>query len=693
MSNATVLPTYSQAKFFKWNAKLTAPLAASTSAQTVYWDEAPLDENGAIVTGGFMITCKNTRSNPNESESMWIPASAVAADGLSATGVIRGLKLSGLDYTTADSDNVAEFKTGDEVFCSITPQIGELLRSAIQGLIATGGSSFIIGTDASGTIDIKASSGTGTSRSFLRQTSAGVAQYYNGSSFVNFNDSIASVLTKVSAASTTPDYLYNLITSSDSSIVKAILNAGGAEVLDLTTALPARITSHAIYTPAYMLGGTSAETNTAIWDSVTNGSFRITLDGTAYNVDGISFSGITTMAQVASTIQTALRAACGSTPTVVWSTNRFIITSSNTTSSSAVSVLSTSTGTVGTDISGAGAGTYMDSETGRGTATAAVLDPTQDSGKIDLLDSNGQHKKEFLKYAVDQTTGYSAKGSMMAASAANTPTEVTVGANNTILMADSSQPSGVKWDNGGIFIPSYNIAFTLFNSPYTATVEQTAFSDATTKKITLSMKDGNGDCGVLGVNVASDIGYSLYNSDYALVSEGANTVSHGIWIGTDYFTRDNESASQCIAKNGSDVTISGTAPSTSDVILGHDPTNSYLLVKDSTTTIKRYSGISGTTLTFVSTITLANACDQSVGFVFDDTNDYYICADKTNNLIRVFNSSGTQVTTAAYTFDDTNLRGLCFIGSRLFAIIAKDAIGGTYANAVNFSFIPTTHTR
>jgi hypothetical protein len=59
------------------------------------------------------------------------------------------------------------------------------------------------------------------------------------------------------------------------------------------------------------------------------------------------------MANVASTLQTALRAETGGLETVVWSTDKFIITSADDRSTSAITVTTTSTGTVGTDISGA----------------------------------------------------------------------------------------------------------------------------------------------------------------------------------------------------------------------------------------------------------------------------------------------------------------------------------------------------
>lgn len=126
-------------------------------------------------------------------------------------------------------------------------------------------------------------------------------------------------------------------------------------------------------TAAYLTGGTSATSVVATWTAVNNGSFRVTIDGVAHNVDTINFSsGVTTMADVATKIQTALRAATSGNETVVWSTNHFTITSGTTGSTSQISVLSTSTGTVGTDISGLGATNFIDGDAGHGVATAGL---------------------------------------------------------------------------------------------------------------------------------------------------------------------------------------------------------------------------------------------------------------------------------------------------------------------------------
>lgn len=461
MANATKLPSRTALVTSTWsrpdgeNPRLSRALTAS--ATDIFWNVVPKKEDGTAITGAFLMGVK---SSDNVTEQIWVPAGAVNADGLGATGIIRGIDISGIDYTTASgiSGYAMAHEEGEPVFFVISAVIENLVRAALQGEIQTGGATLDMGTGSSEDIYIKHNGNP-----WLKQTSAGVAQYYNGSTYVNLNDSIASSLVKVSVTDTTPDYLYNKVGSSDGSIVFDITGDGADETLDMVTALPARISSHAIYTPAYMTGGTSAEQTIALWDSVTDGSFRLTLDGVTLNVTGINFTGITTMAQVASTIQTKLRTACGTTPTVVWSTNKFIITSSVTTSSSAVSVLTTSTASVGTDISGAGAGTWMDSESGRGTATAAVLDPTQDSGKVGLLNARGSFPADLARDFVDPL-GYQAKGGIMVATAANTVDELVVGADNFGIRADSAQSTGVKWAPVNRLLSSLTTPVTVSNT-------------------------------------------------------------------------------------------------------------------------------------------------------------------------------------------------------------------------------------
>lgn len=162
------------------------------------------------------------------------------------------------------------------------------------------------------------------------------------------------------------------------------------------------VKARSTYTPAYLTGANTAESNPLIWDSITNGSFRITIDGTQRDVTGLNFSGIVTMNDVATVIQTGLRAVTGSTETVVWSTNHFVITSANTTSISAITETS-STGS-GTDISGVttAISNFMRANAGQGTVTVKVLNPAADENKVPVLNSSGKLNDEFQNITAAQ---------------------------------------------------------------------------------------------------------------------------------------------------------------------------------------------------------------------------------------------------------------------------------------------------
>lgn len=241
MADATVLPTYANNKFFLWNAKLTNSLDASTTDTTIYWDKIPEDSSGQI-TGSFLIAVKNTRRSPNNVELMWAPAASVSADGFSGT-VVRGLDPSGLDYTTGSADYVYSFDSGDEVFCAILPQDGELIRAAMQGIIATGGNQLSVGDGTAGTKTYGVYTNAGF-KGILRGTGALTEWSDDGVTWVSIADSIASVVFKVSADDTTPGYAEDKIVGDSSTIVFETQNDGGNETLrarTLYTASPAEI--------------------------------------------------------------------------------------------------------------------------------------------------------------------------------------------------------------------------------------------------------------------------------------------------------------------------------------------------------------------------------------------------------------------------------------------------------------------
>jgi len=126
------------------------------------------------------------------------------------------------------------------------------------------------------------------------------------------------------------------------------------------------------YLPAYLTSWDAPTIVIATWQAVTDWSFSMTIDWTLRTVSGLNFSTDTTMAMIASRIQIAIRALTTKTETVVFNAaNRFVISSSIHTSTSAITVTS-ATGS-GTDISGAWATAFLDCETGRGTVTDKAL--------------------------------------------------------------------------------------------------------------------------------------------------------------------------------------------------------------------------------------------------------------------------------------------------------------------------------
>lgn len=157
------------------------------------------------------------------------------------------------------------------------------------------------------------------------------------------------------------------------------------------------------YTPAFLTGSTSATSVVATWNAVTTGSVNIAIDGTLRQLTSLDFSGggVTTMANVASVIQTALRALTSSTETVVWSTNHFGITSANTTSSSAITV--TSAHGSGVDISGAGGTPFMKANVGFGVVTNAVNVPTATASASDFTMGDGMNPSYFSVIGVTGT--------------------------------------------------------------------------------------------------------------------------------------------------------------------------------------------------------------------------------------------------------------------------------------------------
>ena len=86
---------------------------------------------------------------------------------------------------------------------------------------------------------------------------------------------------------------------------------------------------------------------------------------------------------------------------------------------------------------------------------AWVVPRTWTTGELITAAIMNLHVRDNLSYLYSTAileTLLTAKGSLVAASAASTPIELAVGAYGQVLMADSAQAAGVKWGSGTDFL-------------------------------------------------------------------------------------------------------------------------------------------------------------------------------------------------------------------------------------------------
>lgn len=323
--------------------------------------------------------------------------SHVTVDGLTTITINangRNIPVSGL----ADGSNEGNAHSiGDTIACVYTHNQLEESNAVLRGEKSTGHTSFTVGNEEGNDITLYFGDNS-ADLPFLRLTTV------NGNKKIVFSDDgvtsfpinsndvqIAAgdgILINAGVVSIDENYAFwdSFARLTDGKI--------SVDVIPLDV-LPNFIDERSgIYFPASLTGTTDAVSNFAIWDNIVDGSFRITLDGVILDVENIDFSAILNMVDVASTIQVALRAASGTEPTVEWDGDQFIITSSVTDSTSAISTTS-ATG-AGTDISGADAG-FRGMATNDGFIVEAVEDISADAGASVVLDDEGYIPDEFIR--------------------------------------------------------------------------------------------------------------------------------------------------------------------------------------------------------------------------------------------------------------------------------------------------------
>ena len=274
-------------------------------------------------------------------------------------------------------------------------------------------------------------------------------------------------------------------------------------------------------------------------------------------------------------------------------------------------------------------------------------------------------------------------------------TDIT-GAEAETLSSGATSNADTLHTHSGL-ITSFVSEFLVNSSNASDIVRSSGYSDATEDQIAVAVQQSTTDVAyLLNFKVSADVGAAPYLNNKptsTLPNTSTAATTDPLTIGSDVWV--SESTGTEIRKNGTAVTISGTnrfGP------LGHNSTDSQLLVLYSTTKIAKFTGITGTTITnAVDDVTLDTAVTQ-IGFAFDDTNNQYVCVDRTANILRKFNSAGVTIETVAYTIDDgsSTVVGVCLIKDRYY-LVKTIAFGFTASavapTAVTVSFIPTNMKR
>lgn len=381
--------------------QLSRELIADSGALSLYVDSVPV---GTIPSGQKIRVTINSRQGFDEMEEVLVESIDTSNNILViATGGRAQARYNG------DSPSPLLHNIGDEVIISNPYGLWKEAQDAINSKVDKGGD------EMDGPLKVATYANETARDTAIPSPEDGQEVYLTAEG--RFEDRVSGAWVQrasgaVSNASETVAGKIELSTNAEQATQQSTGGTGARLVMPLDQF----VQEQEIYTPGYLTGGTSAQSNAGTWAAVTDGSFRVTVDGVTYNVDGIDFTGDLSMSDVATTIQTALRAATSGTETVVWSTDHFVITSGDTSSTSAVSLLETSTGTVGTDISGAGASDWMDADSGNGTVTAAVLNRAANANKGLLLDIRGYIANLFIDESYFQPTStLTAKGDLYVA--------------------------------------------------------------------------------------------------------------------------------------------------------------------------------------------------------------------------------------------------------------------------------------
>jgi len=373
-------------------------IGISASATTIKVSPIKKWVNAVETTGGFNTTegFFMLIDSSGRSEYGSFDTNSVGADNVSTlTGVRRGLSPTGATFTAGTG---SEWDAGTRIFIVDYPIVWQNIITKDTAQSITGLKTFsTIKFATAGTEYFELPSLTTTERDALSAVN-GMMIYNETTSRLNTYEGGAW---GVSSASTVADASESVAGKIELGTVaeQGTKTTTGSTGAALVPQIKNIFSTHATYTPAYLTGGSGALAVAATWASLAStGKFKIEINGTDYDDVNPNFTGDASMADVAASIQTALRTATSSTETVAWSTNHFVFTSASTASTSIVKPCESPS--TGTDISGAGGTTYMDADyKAPSVQTAPVLDKTADVSKIPILPAAGI----FPRAMIDQS--------------------------------------------------------------------------------------------------------------------------------------------------------------------------------------------------------------------------------------------------------------------------------------------------
>lgn len=235
MPNATQLPKITEVKLFQWS-NVTNPdprvKAASATATTLIFTAPPKDKNGTIITGGFL---GGFRTSDSKIELFWVPEGGMSADGLTATGVVRGIAPDGIDYETGAASRALQITEESPVYCAIPAVMQSIFINALQGIgdMATGGIQLVIGDQTVNTVAIKRIDTNGDVQNWFDYDGSKTRYSNDGSSMNSIDAALAGQLVVVSGADITAGNLSGKVLAGDG-VDATINNPGGAETYTLS---------------------------------------------------------------------------------------------------------------------------------------------------------------------------------------------------------------------------------------------------------------------------------------------------------------------------------------------------------------------------------------------------------------------------------------------------------------------------